>query len=533
MTWLCGQWVGGGLRPRELQGEPTSGAVPTLPPHALFPRAFRHLQLYLWPRCSASSSAVGRGPGASGCWISGATSTWGYCWLGPADPQAEPRPLPSGGLLSPWPLPGPGSLPRDLWLTDGGSSDLWPLRVQPAAALGCLPQGPTLSLSRAPAGGSTGRRVRWHSGVQVRGLLASPGPGPGAHTWVGPPAHAESPHSDKPPVPSSRTWPHPREPPMPVFPRSLPTAGSCCHPNRALRGLAPSPTLAGKAGSTPACSPSALRSRARGPGTDGLLLGPVHSVVQRPWHDCLLWAGSGRPLAEAVACPHGARGQVHSRAQALCCARRSLPDTEGVAEPLLSRCEGRGLLGGCVACSAAGPSAGLMLSPSQGACAGGLCLEMPTGLGRDQWGSHRGPWTEAWGPTWSLCHAPHPVWEPEGRAGLRPQSPDGRAGPGESGRRGWEGSWLSGPKSPPVRLVPTAPEAAWSQRPPCQPTPGTGDCLGQGQEPTGMRLLPGGWATSMGLVLGTAGAGSPPFVTPCSPGSWTVGKDCSSHFPGR
>lgn len=265
MTWLRGQWVGGGLGPGELQGEwvgggpgpgelqgePPSGAVPALPPHAPFPRAFPH-----WPHRSASSSAAGQGPGASGCGAGGAASAWGTAGgAGWAPGRTLPPPL--QGPPVPWPPPGPRRLPQDFWLSDRGSSGLRPLQVEPVAASGCLPQGPTVSLSRAPGGAAA-------ADVLLRGPLASPGPGPGAPAWVGLPAHAESAHADKPPVPSSGTWPHPREPPMPVFPRSLPTAGSCCHPNRALRGPAPSPMLAGKAGSVPACPPSALHSHLHG-----------------------------------------------------------------------------------------------------------------------------------------------------------------------------------------------------------------------------------------------------------------------------
>lgn len=115
MTWLRGQWVGGGLGPGELQGEwvgggpgpgelqgePPSGAVPALPPHAPFPRAFPH-----WPHRSASSSAAGQGPGASGCGAGGAASAWGYCWWGRLGPRQSPAPTRPGAscpLATSWP----------------------------------------------------------------------------------------------------------------------------------------------------------------------------------------------------------------------------------------------------------------------------------------------------------------------------------------------------------------------------------------------------------------------------------------------
>lgn len=195
-----------------------------------------------------------------------------------------------------------------------------------------------------------------------------------------------------------------------------------------------------------------------------------------------------------MTCPRGARGCARSGHRLCAVLARPLPDSEGAAGPLLSRFEGRGLWegGGESLPQPQGPWLALRCPPSREVCAGGLCLGVQRPVGVPQGTLDRGLGPRL-APAPSL---PHAVWEPEGRAGLRPQSLDGREGPGESGRKGWEGSWLSGPKGPPVCLVPTAPEAAWSQRPPCQLTLGTGDCLGQGQEPTGMRLLPGGWATT-------------------------------------
>lgn len=250
MTWLRGQWVGGGLGPRGAAGRaPVRGGARPAPTRP-FPTGLSTLA----PPPPAVWLARGLGPrgvGRVGLPLHGGTAG-GAGW---APGRTLPPPL--QGPPVPWPPPGPRRLPQDFWLSDRGSSGLRPLQVEPVAASGCLPQGPTVSLSRAPGGAAA-------ADVLLRGPLASPGPGPGAPAWVGLPAHAESAHADKPPVPSSGTWPHPREPPMPVFPRSLPTAGSCCHPNRALRGPAPSPMLAGKAGSVPACPPSALHSHLHG-----------------------------------------------------------------------------------------------------------------------------------------------------------------------------------------------------------------------------------------------------------------------------
>lgn len=264
MTWLRGQWVGGGLGPGELQGEwvgggpgpgelqgePPSGAVPALPPHAPFPRAFRH-----WPHPLQQC-------GWPGAWGLGVWGGWGCLCMGvllvgQAGPQAEPCPHPSRGLLSPGHLLAQGGCRRISGSRTGAARACGHSRWSPLLPRAACPRGP-----QSPCPGHL--RGAAAADVLLRGPPASPGPGPGVPAWVGLPAHAESAHADKPPVPSSGTWPHPREPPMPVFPRSLPTAGSCCHPNRALRGPAPSPMLAGKAGSVPACPPSALHSHLHG-----------------------------------------------------------------------------------------------------------------------------------------------------------------------------------------------------------------------------------------------------------------------------
>lgn len=122
---------------------------------------------------------------------------------------------------------------------------------------------------------------------------------------------------------------------------------------------------------------------------------------------------------------------------------------------------------------------------------------------------------------------PHPVWEPEGRAGLRPQSLARREGPGELGRRGWEGSWLPGPRGPPACLVPTA----WLPR----LLGANARCAARlrahwglpwaGAGPHGCKAALRDWATSRdwsrGLV-GPVGPSSafrtwrPPSVAPCS-----------------
>lgn len=47
-----------------------------------------------------------------------------------------------------------------------------------------------------------------------------------------------------------------------------------------------------------------------------------------------------------------------------------------------------------------------------------------------------------------------------------------------------------------------------------------------------MRLLPGGWATGRDWFWGLLGPGGRPLQLPSPPTSWTVGKGCSSHFPG-
>lgn len=79
-------------------------------------------------------------------------------------------------------------------------------------------------------------------GVLSEGSACLAGTRPGIHTGAELPGHAESPHADKRPVPSTRTWPHPREPPVPLFPRRLPTAGPLLSPHRAWEAL-PHPHL--------------------------------------------------------------------------------------------------------------------------------------------------------------------------------------------------------------------------------------------------------------------------------------------------
>lgn len=200
--------------------------------------------------------------GWPGAWGLGVWGGWGCLCMGvllvgQAGPQAEPCPHPSRGLLSPGHLLAQGGCRRISGSRTGAARACGHSRWSPLLPRAACPRGP-----QSPCPGHL--RGAAAADVLLRGPPASPGPGPGVPAWVGLPAHAESAHADKPPVPSSGTWPHPREPPMPVFPRSLPTAGSCCHPNRALRGPAPSPMLAGKAGSVPACPPSALHSHLHG-----------------------------------------------------------------------------------------------------------------------------------------------------------------------------------------------------------------------------------------------------------------------------
>lgn len=153
MTWLRGQWVGGGLGPGELQGEPTSGAVPALPHTPLSHGPFDTGPAAPPPAVRLARGLGPRGVGRVGLPLHGGTAG-GAGWS-----PGRTLPPPLQGPPVPWPPPGPRRLLQDFWLSDPGSSGLRPLQVEPVAASGCLPQGPTVSLSRAPAGGSSGRRA--------------------------------------------------------------------------------------------------------------------------------------------------------------------------------------------------------------------------------------------------------------------------------------------------------------------------------------------------------------------------------------
>lgn len=173
---------------------------------------------------------------------------WGW---GRADAGRTLPPAPLGGPPVPWPplWHGEFAMGPGLLVTDPGSFLGRSAGRALAAGLACghsrssrgkggrCPRLPTTEACVRPAPPPPSRPPRGTEPVGAGGMLhrregvgAFPGPGPGAHTWAGPPAHAESRHADKPPVPSTRTWPHPREPPVLVFPRLLPTAGPCRHP---------------------------------------------------------------------------------------------------------------------------------------------------------------------------------------------------------------------------------------------------------------------------------------------------------------
>lgn len=258
---------------------------------------------------------------------------------------------------------------------------------------------------------------------------------------------AESPHTGERPVPSTGTRPHPREPPAPVFPRPLPTV-----PRWVLRGPAPPPPRAGKAGSVPAARPLPCLPHLREGGA------APRSSLPPPGHAAPL---PGLPQRGAVALPAGAPSE-HAPGPGLTASPRGPSLTPGGGGASGLPFWRRGLPRRRGTCSVAGPSAGQdHTGPSS---LQGTPAEMPVqgtpepahfpvavqtlawdacGPGRDQ----QGPGGPAQRPRVlppSLWH-PHPGRGPEGRAGRRPQILAGRAGPGESGRRGWEGSWLPVP----------------------------------------------------------------------------------------
>lgn len=167
-----GGWVGGGCRPLEPQGVPTSGRhlpCPTPPPFSHGP-VNTASWLYLRPHCCASAArqAGEPGPGSAGWMGPPLLGLLGWFQAGPF-PTA---PSPSQGLG--WPLAGrlpcvltPGCKSRRL---PGGSSNVRAL----AAGVACGAPGPGLTL-----GARTSRQ---------------------SSLWLPPrAAHHRGPHSDRPP----------------------------------------------------------------------------------------------------------------------------------------------------------------------------------------------------------------------------------------------------------------------------------------------------------------------------------------------